>query len=199
MANTGYLKGAAPYPEEATREYVAKNWWLDLTYGDLLDRATQLYPNKLAVIDERVRLTYAQLKEKVDRLAIAFLQLGIGKYDRILFQLPNRYEFVVGYYAAQRIGAVPVLAVARQEYQEISHFFRLTEATAWILPPTSPRRSISIRVRRAGPRNAYWSTKTSTTTLSRNSSRRAGGSRWGSRSIRRCRWDPWSMRLRSAA
>jgi 2,3-dihydroxybenzoate-AMP ligase len=134
MGITGYLEGALPYPEEAIREYVAKGWWLNLTYGDLLDRAAQRNPDKLAVIDERVRLTYMGLRRKVDRLAIAFLNLGIGRYDRILFQLPNRHEFVVAYYAAQRIGAVPVLAVARQEYQEISNLLRSTEAVAWILP-----------------------------------------------------------------
>lgn len=151
MGNREYLEGAVPYPAEAIKEYVAKGWWLNLTYGDLLDRATQASPHKLAVIDQRVKLTYAELKEKVERLAIAFLQLGIKKYDRILFQLPNRHEFVVAYFAAQRIGAVPVLAVARQEYHEISHFFRLAEPTAWILPSRDGKRDYGPLIERIRP------------------------------------------------
>jgi 2,3-dihydroxybenzoate-AMP ligase len=170
MSKRDYLEGATPYPPDVIEEYTAKGWWLNLTYGDLLDRSASLYPDKLAVIDshghargnlssehgeregeaptalpvegatraplidERTQLTYARLKEKVDRLAIALIQLGIKKYDRMLLQLPNRHEFVVAFYAMQRIGAVPVLAVPRQEYHEISHFFKVMEPVAWVAP-----------------------------------------------------------------
>ncbi len=134
MDRGDYLEGATPYPPEAIKEYAAKGWWLNQTYGDLLDHSASLYPDKLAVIDEKTEVTYAQLKEKVDRLAIAFLRLGIKKFDRILLQLPNRHEFVVAFYAMQRIGAVPVLAVPRQEYHEISHFFKLMEPVGWVVP-----------------------------------------------------------------
>lgn len=133
MTRSVYLEGASPYPKEIINEYTAKGWWLDLTYGDVLDRAAAHYPQKTAVIDDRMSLTYRELKERVDRLAVAFLQLGITKFDRIVFQLPNRHEFLLAFYAAQRIGAVPVITVARNGYQEISHFFKLTEAVAWIV------------------------------------------------------------------
>ncbi len=134
MSKRAYLEGATPYPPDVIEEYTAKGWWLNLTYGDLLDRSTSLYPEKPAVIDENTQLTYAQLKDKVDRLAIAFVKLGIKKYDRLLLQLPNRHEFVVAFYAMQRIGAVPILAVPRQEYHEISHFFKVMEPVGWIVP-----------------------------------------------------------------
>lgn len=143
MGSKEYLDGAIPYSEEVIREYVAKGWWLDLTYGDILNRSANAYPSKIAVIDERVRLTYADLQAKVDRLALAFLELGIKKYDRILLQLPNRHEFVIAYYAAQRIGAVPVLTVIRQEYQEISHFIRLAEPVAWVVPARDGSRELA--------------------------------------------------------
>ncbi len=129
MERRAYLEGGVPYPEEIIKEYTSKGWWLGLTYGDILDRAVERYPGKVAVVDARTSLTYRELKEKVDRLAIAFLKLGLRKYDRIVFQLPNRHEFLIAFYAAQRIGAVPVITVARQEYQEMSHFFKLTEAS----------------------------------------------------------------------
>jgi non-ribosomal peptide synthetase component E (peptide arylation enzyme) len=134
MIHTAYLEGANPYPEGIIKEYTAKGWWLDLTYGDVLDRAAERYPDKMAVIDDRTSLTYQELKERVDRLAIAFLRMGITKFDRIIFQLPNRHEFLLAFYAAQRIGAVPVITVARSGYQEISHFFNLTGAVGWVVP-----------------------------------------------------------------
>ena len=130
---TGYLEGATPYPAEVIREYVAGGWWRNLTYGDLLDRATDRSPDRLAVIDEWGSLTYAGLKEKVDRFAFALIEMGIKKYDRILIQLPNRLEFLIVYYAAHRIGAVPVLAVSRHEYSEISHFVKLFQPKVWVV------------------------------------------------------------------
>ena len=79
MAEATYLEGAIPYPKEIIKEYTAKGWWDNLTYGDVLDRSAALYPDKIAVVDERNRLTYAQLKDKVERFAIALLELGIKK------------------------------------------------------------------------------------------------------------------------
>ncbi len=143
MTKRTYLQGAVPYDEEAIRKYASRGWWLNQTYGDILDATTARFPNNVALIDDRVHLTYAELKAKVDRLAIALLGLGIKKYDRILFQLPNRHEFVVAFYAAQRIGAIPVITVVRQEYQEVSHFFRLTEPMAWIVPARDGKREFA--------------------------------------------------------
>lgn len=129
-----YLEGVKPYSPEMVEKYTSEGWWQNLTYGDLLDRAAAAYPGKPAIIDSKRELTFAELKDKADRLAIAFLDLGIRKYDRVLIQLPNRHEFFIFYYALQRIGAVPVLATPRHEYREVSHFFRLTEPAAWIIP-----------------------------------------------------------------
>jgi len=134
MKKQTYLEGAVPYSPEAIQKYVEKGWWLDLTFGDVLDRAVRNQVEKTALIDDRVRLTYAQLKEKVDRFALALLNLGVKKYDRILIQLPNRHEFLVAFYGMQRIGAVPVLAIPRHGYREIIHFFKVMEPVGWILP-----------------------------------------------------------------
>jgi non-ribosomal peptide synthetase component E (peptide arylation enzyme) len=148
MAAGHYLQGAVPYPEELARAYASEGWWMNKTYGDILDFWEQFRPNSRAIIDERATLTYRELKQKVDSLAIAFLRLGIRQYDRIIFQLPNRHEFVVAFHAAQRIGAVPVLTVARQEYQEISHFFKLAEPIAWIMPSKDGTREFAPLVER---------------------------------------------------
>ena len=69
-----YLEGAKPYPPEIIEEYTSKGWWENLTYGDLLDRAAAAYPDKPAVIDSKRELTFGELKDEADRLAIAFLE-----------------------------------------------------------------------------------------------------------------------------
>ena len=126
--------GFTPYKKEDVDKYEKYRWWAGLTFGDILDKAADIYPEKEALIDRKTRLTYAQVKEKVDRLAIGMMGLGIEGQDRVLVQIPNWSEFVISYFAVQKIGAVPVLLIDRYRQYEINHLCRLTGATAWILP-----------------------------------------------------------------
>jgi len=52
------------------RQYTKNRWWLGLTLGNILDRTADVFPNKEALVDDRVRLTYSELRDKVDRLAL---------------------------------------------------------------------------------------------------------------------------------
>lgn len=128
------LEGFLPYKKEVIKEYTENGAWLNLTYGDLLDRAAARNPDKTAVIDEGHRIPYGVLKEMVQRFAVSLLDLGMRPHDRVILQLPNRYEFVVAFYAMQSIGVVPVLAVPRHGLQEIASFVSLTEPVGWVVP-----------------------------------------------------------------
>lgn len=128
------LEGFTPYKKADAAKYTKFRWWLGITFGDMLDKAADLYPNKEALIDDRGCLTYGQLREKVDRLAISLMKLGIKKQDRVLLQLPNWGEFVYSYFALQKIGAIVVLLLPRHAQLEINHLCGLTGAVAWILP-----------------------------------------------------------------
>jgi 2,3-dihydroxybenzoate-AMP ligase/mycobactin salicyl-AMP ligase len=128
------LSGVNPYPKEFVNQYYQKRWWSGLTLGDMLDRTADLYPNKEALVAGEVRLTYRQLQEWTDRAAIAFLELGIGKRDRVLLQIPNWAEFAYAYYGLYKIGAVAVMCIPRYSQREMEHFCEVTEAKAWIVP-----------------------------------------------------------------
>lgn len=130
------LKGVRPYEKRDADKYNKYRWWLGITYGDMLDKAADVYPNKEAVVDTAVRWTYAQLREKANRLAVSLMELGIKKYDRVIIQLPNWIEFTCTFFALQKIGAIVVLSIARHAQQEINHLCRITEAKAWIVPET---------------------------------------------------------------
>jgi 2,3-dihydroxybenzoate-AMP ligase len=116
------------------RQYSGNRWWLGLTLGDVLDRTADVFPNKEALVDDRVRLTYSELRNKVDRLAMGLMDLGIEKGDTVLLQLPNWAEYVYSYFALQKIGTIPVLLISGYRQLEISHLALLTEAKAWIVP-----------------------------------------------------------------
>jgi len=128
------IDGFTPYELEAAEKYTRSRWWLGITLGNMFDKAADLYPNKEAIVDDRVRLTYSQLREKVDRLAIGLIKLGIEPTDRVLLQLPNWGEFVYSYFALQKIAAIVVLMLPRHSQLEIRHLANLTSAKAWIVP-----------------------------------------------------------------
>ena len=128
------MEGFTPYPKELADEYILKGIWWGMTIIDLLDRATATHPEGEALVEENARLTYAQLNERVNRLALAFLELGIQKGDSVVIQLPNQAEFAYTYLALQKIGAITVMAIPRHGLKEIDFFLQLSRAVAWVVP-----------------------------------------------------------------
>jgi len=128
------LEGANPFPKEMVDLYYRKRWWSGIPVGEMLDRTCDLYPYKEALVAGEVRLAYRQLREQTDRAALAFLDLGIRKLDRVLLQVPNWAEIVFAYYGLHKIGAIPVMCIPRFSQREIEHFLKITEAKAWIVP-----------------------------------------------------------------
>jgi len=125
------------FPQHAdidAKKYVKYRWWLGFTLGDVIDRAADVFPNKEAVVDDRTRLTYEELRKNVDKLALGFLNLGIQKGDSVLLQLPNWAEYVYSYFAIQKVGAIPIVLISGYKQLEVGHLARLTEAKAWIVP-----------------------------------------------------------------
>jgi len=128
------LDGFTPYDPEDAESYNRLRWWLGMTWGDVFDKATDLYPDKVALVDAEGRYTYRELRKMVDGLAAALMNLGIGMGDRVLVQLPNWHEYILSFFALQKIGAVVVMLIPRHNQIEINHFAKLTEARGWILP-----------------------------------------------------------------
>jgi len=131
---TEFLSGFTPFKADEVEKYTRMGWWSGLTFGDMLDKAAETYPDKEALVDGNSRLTFSQILNKVNRLAIGLMGLEIAAQERVLVQLPNWNEFVFAYFALQKIGAIPVLLIDRYRQHEISHFLKLTGAASWILP-----------------------------------------------------------------
>jgi 2,3-dihydroxybenzoate-AMP ligase len=128
------IEGFTEYAKEDREQYNRKRWWLGLTWSDLFDKATDIYPDKIGLVDGAGRWTYRQLREKVDRLAISLMDLGIKPKDWVLLQFPNWHEYIISFFAMQKIGALTVLLIPRHTQTEINHFASLTKPVAWVLP-----------------------------------------------------------------
>ena len=76
--------------------------------GDLLYRTARRYPDKLAVVDGDLRLTYADLDAAVNRCAAALTARGLQKGDRLALLSHNCWQFAVLAFATAKLGIVLV-------------------------------------------------------------------------------------------
>ncbi len=131
---SSYLEGAVPYPAEVIEEYVRNGWWPNQTYVDLFERVVRLAPERESLVDDHRRLTWVDVEREVAALACALRDRGVGRYDRVVVQLPNRAEYLVAFHALQRVAAVPVPAVPRLGIAELRALIELTGPVAWFFP-----------------------------------------------------------------
>jgi long-chain acyl-CoA synthetase len=73
-----------------------------------LEYSASRFPDKCALVHEEVRATYQQINSQANHLARFFIERGVLAGDRIVLLLENSLEYVVGYYAALKAGAVVV-------------------------------------------------------------------------------------------
>jgi long-chain acyl-CoA synthetase len=72
------------------------------------DRACEKYPDRTAIIYIGEKFSYGRLKGLIDRFATALYDLGVRKNDKVMLYIPNCPQFLIGYFGAQQIGAIPV-------------------------------------------------------------------------------------------
>ena len=73
-----------------------------------LERACEKYPNHPALIYLGEKFSYKRLKELIDRFSTALYDLGVRDNDKVMLYIPNSPQFLIGYFGAQQIGAIPV-------------------------------------------------------------------------------------------
>lgn len=78
----------------------------EITLVDLFDDSVRQYGDSVCIIAEGKTLTYAQVDILSDSIARYLLSRGIRKGDCVGLLLLNTAEFVIGYYATLKIGAV---------------------------------------------------------------------------------------------
>ncbi|HKA92393.1 MAG TPA: AMP-binding protein, partial [Acidimicrobiia bacterium] len=95
-----------------------------LTFADVLREQHRSRPDRLAAVDgdfgRDVRLTYADLDERTNRLANALSDGGVGTGDRILWLGQNSFRVLETLAAAAKLGAMFCPANWRQSVDELA-------------------------------------------------------------------------------
>lgn len=74
----------------------------------ILDTAAVDLPHAPAIHFQGATLTFREVKNRADRLAVALVDLGVSKGDRVGIMLPNCPQYVIAAFAILRTGAVIV-------------------------------------------------------------------------------------------
>ncbi len=128
------LQGCTAWPEETARRYRQQGYWAGITLYGMLLRSAAAAPDRVALVDGARRVTYAELRIAIDKLAGRLIEIGFRPLDRVVFQLPNSIEFVIAFFALVKIGVIPVLALPAHRREEISHIFAHTKAVGYVVP-----------------------------------------------------------------
>ena len=131
------IEGCIPYPEAFVKRYREKGYWADRTLGEEFDEFVNRYADRVALACNGKHISYREMGENVNRLALHFINIGLRTYDRIILQLPNEPEFVYCYFAAVKIGVIPILSLPAHRDAEISFFAQFTKARAHAVPSRS--------------------------------------------------------------
>lgn len=82
-----------------------------LLVDEMLNRSASRFPNKTAIVDDKRRITYVTLLNRVNQVAGWFQSKGINKGDKVALLLYNSIEITECLIALGKIGAVAVLLI----------------------------------------------------------------------------------------
>ena len=102
--------------------------------GLLLTKRAFLSPHREAYVDSHsdLRLTFAELNERSNRIANAFVEAGVRKNERVALLLMNSAEFMEAYFGLAKIGAVVVPLNWRLVADELEFILKDSGATRLI-------------------------------------------------------------------
>ena len=128
------IEGVVPFPPEYAARYRAKGYWQDRSLRDEFADMFRKFAPRVFVVDGDRQYSYAEVDRLSDRLALNLLELGLRPLDAVVLTLPNVAEFIILYFALQKMGAIPIAAIVTHRYGEVSQFVRIAAAAACVYP-----------------------------------------------------------------
>jgi len=101
-----------------------------LAVGQVLEKSAAQVPNKTAVVDGANRKTYGELNTMANAMAVSLAEMGLKKGDRAAIYMPNSIEFMVAFYALQKLGVIVAWVNSNYRKTEARFILKNSEARA---------------------------------------------------------------------
>jgi amino acid adenylation domain-containing protein len=97
-----------------------------------LENSARRLPDKVALVCGEERLTFGELNDLTDRLAIRLVEMGVARQDRVALLLDNSVESVVGLFGILKAGAIFVMLSAGLKPKKLAYILKDSGAVALI-------------------------------------------------------------------
>jgi 2-furoate---CoA ligase len=108
-----------------------------LDLGNSFRASVERDPDALAIVDDSVRLTYAQWYARISAMVAGFDEVGLMPGDHLLTLLRNRWEAATIHWAGQFAGIVVTPVNWRAKADEIDYYLDNSEAKAVVFEGVS--------------------------------------------------------------
>ena len=123
------------YNEEEVKRFREAGYWTDEIFSDFWDKNALEVPDKEALVDSLgTRLTWAQAKQQMDRVALTFVEMGIPVDGRVAIHLPNCVEGMIARVACEKAGVISMALMHTLRHKELEWILGLIEADTVIIP-----------------------------------------------------------------
>ncbi len=97
--------------------------------AEFLMISSSVVPERRALACDGQARTFAELQDRVNRLANALQAMGVGKGDKVSVMALNSMQYVEIYYAAAKLGAVFVPLNYRAKHEELTYMCNNSETS----------------------------------------------------------------------
>nr|WP_053000071.1 AMP-binding protein [Sphingomonas sp. Y57] len=127
------MPGVCYMPNSVLEYYAREGVIKDETLTDVLAASCARWPDRVALSEPGVTITYQQFDEITDRAAAALHRLGLKPLDRVIFQAINSKELLLAFFGCIKAGLIPICTLAAHRAHEISQIGAQAEAKAHIV------------------------------------------------------------------
>jgi 2,3-dihydroxybenzoate-AMP ligase len=133
------IPGVVYPPPQRLAYYVENNVLPVRSLAETMCESMAANAGRLALAGPQGDVTYAELDEITDRLAVGFLRLGARPLDRVIFQISNCNEVIYAVLACIKAQLIPVCTLAAHREQEIGYLARHSSARLHVISGADPK------------------------------------------------------------
>ncbi|HVZ52390.1 MAG TPA: AMP-binding protein [Pseudolabrys sp.] len=123
------IPGVLYRPVAENERYAALGVLTEETLVSAFRDVARRFPDRTALSEIGLTVSYRELDETTDRLAAAFNRIGVKPLDRAIFQLGNSKELVMAYLACLKAAVIPICTLVAHRQLEIGYLGKHAGAT----------------------------------------------------------------------